>query len=165
MKKTLLVLGASGLTGSKIIKNASDFEVFGTYNSRIIENPDCSTMKLDVVDKDLAGKIFSEIKPDVVINTTASHNVDYCEENKAESDEVNTKAVKTLFDNCEKYGSKLIHFSTDFVFDGNSHKPYSETDTPNPINYYAKTKLEGEKLLLGNLHVVLRPSVVTVGLH
>jgi dTDP-4-dehydrorhamnose reductase len=73
---------------------------------------------------------------------------------------VNTKAVQLLYENSEKFGSKLIHISTDYVFDGLQNSPYSENDIAKPVSFYGKSKLDGEQVLSGTDHVVIRPSVV-----
>ena len=161
MKKKLLIFGVSGLTGYKIAKIAnSKFEIYGTYNSRPVEIPNCSIIKLDVTKKDEIEKLFSDIKPDIVVNTTALHNVDYCEENQDEAFAVNTNAIQYIFTNSEKVGSRFIHISTDYVFDGLSKTPYSENDPATPLSIYGKSKLDGEKILSGSNHLVVRPSVV-----
>ena len=161
IKKKVLVLGVSGLTGYKIAKQAnSSFEIYGTYNSRPVKIENSIIFKLNLEDEEEIKKIFSEVKPDLVINTTALHNVDFCEENQENATRVNTKAVQFLYQNSEKYGSKLIHISTDYVFDGLQTSPYTENDIANPLSFYGKSKLDGEKILSGTSHVVIRPSVV-----
>ncbi len=161
MKKKLLIFGVSGLTGYKIAKNAiQKYDVFGTFNIRSLKLENCTTYKLDLTSKDDVSRIFHEIKPDVVVNATALHNVDYCEDNKDVATRVNTEAVRTLYENSEKIGSRLIHISTDYVFDGEKNSPYSEHDKALPLSYYGKSKLDGEKILENSSHVVVRPSVV-----
>jgi len=161
LKKKLLIFGVSGLTGYKIVNTAQlKYEIYGTFNKRPIDLPNCSVSKIDLTNEHCVTKLFSEIKPDLVINTTALHNVDYCEENKNEALATNSKAIETLYNNSEKQGSKLIHISTDYVFDGNSTKPYTENDPPKPISVYGESKLKGEKFLEDSNHVILRPSVV-----
>lgn len=161
MKKKLLVLGISGLTGYKIAKAANpEYEVHGTFNIRPVKLENCTTFQLDLTKKEDVTRAFSDIKPDLAINTTALHNVDYCEENQEQATLVNTTAVKHLYENSEKTGSKLIHISTDYVFDGKKTSPYTELDEAIPISFYGKSKLEGEKVLAGSRHVVVRPSVV-----
>jgi len=155
------VLGVSGLTGYKISKIAnSKYDTYGTYNSRKVEIENCTISKLNLVNTDEVKKIFSDIKPEFVINTTALHNVDYCEENPQEATNVNTNVVKALNENSEKFGTKLIHISTDYVFDGNKKSPYTEDDVPTPVSFYGESKLEGEKILANTNHLVIRPSVV-----
>lgn len=159
--KKLLVFGSSGLTGYKILKLAnSNYEVFGTFNSRKIEMKNCTLQKINLLDESDVNKIFSEIKPDIVINTTALHNVDYCEENPDDAFNVNKNAVKILLENSEKFGCRFVHISTDYVFDGKNKIPYKEEDVATPLSVYGRSKLEGEKLLANTNHVVIRPSVV-----
>ncbi|MDE2589264.1 MAG: SDR family oxidoreductase, partial [Patescibacteria group bacterium] len=161
MKKKLLVLGASGLTGYKIVKAAySKFYISGTFNVRPVKFENCDTFQLDLTKKDDVVRIFSEIKPDLVINTTALHNVDYCEENHEQASQINTKVVKYIYESSEKTGSKLVHISTDYVFDGKKPSPYTESDKAIPISFYGQSKLQGEKILSDSRHIVVRPSVV-----
>ncbi|OLB91166.1 MAG: hypothetical protein AUH25_03315 [Thaumarchaeota archaeon 13_1_40CM_38_12] len=161
MKKKLLIFGISGLTGYKIAKNAiQKYDVFGTFNVRNVKLDNSTAYKLDLTNKEEVTKVFHEIKPDLVVNTTALHNVDYCEENKDSATKVNTEAVKTLYENSEKFGSRLIHISTDYVFEGKNNSPYSERDEALPLSYYGRSKLDGEKILENSRHVVVRPSVV-----
>lgn len=161
MRKKLLVLGASGLTGYKTVKIAApNYEVHGTFNARSVNIDNCNMYKTDLTNPDQVKKIFAEIKPDIVINTTALHNVDYCEDHPDAASSVNAQAVRYLRENSEKFGSKLIHISTDYVFDGKKSIPYKESDEAIPISSYGNSKLEGEQILDGSSYVVVRPSVV-----
>jgi dTDP-4-dehydrorhamnose reductase len=159
MKKKLLILGISGLTGYKIATNANNYDVYGTYNSRPISLDNCIVSKLDITNKAQLLQILSTTKPDVIINTTALHNVDFCEDNPNISYQVNTEAVESISKYCQHNDIRFIHVSTDYVYDGNSTKPYVETDDTHPLNTYGKSKLDGEKSLSEN-QVVIRPSVV-----
>ncbi len=157
----MLILGVSGLTGYKIAKTAnSQYEIYGSYNVRHAKIENCSVFQLDLTKKEDVTKVFSEIKPDVVINTTALHNVDFCEENHEQASAVNANVVRYLYENSEKYGSKLVHISTDYVFDGKKKTPYTESDKAAPLSFYGESKLQGEVILSGSRHVVVRPSVV-----
>ena len=161
MKKKLLIFGVSGLTGYKIAQQAiKDFDVYGIFNTRQITVPDCTISKMDITDKNQLDDLFSQITPDIVINTTALHNVDFCEDNKEKSFDVNCNAVRCLFENSQKHNSRLIHISTDYVFEGNNKKPYKEEDSPSPLSIYGLSKLEGENILSDSHHIVIRPSVV-----
>jgi len=159
--KTLLVLGASGLTGYKSMQLAKKrFEAYGTFNMRKLSSPDKSMLQLDVTKEDMLKKTFSEISPDIVLNTTALHNVDYCESHQGEAFNINAKVVGIIASLCNNLGSRLIHISTDFVFDGRKGN-YSESDFPNPQSVYAKSKLEGEvQAKKAASYSILRPSVV-----
>jgi len=86
-------------------------------------------------------------KFDLIINCAAFTQVDKAEQEAELANQINHLAVKQLASIASNQQSKLIHISTDYVFDGESNKPYLETDTPNPINAYSKTKLAGEKAL------------------
>lgn len=159
MKRTLLVLGASGLTGYKTMQLAKKrFDTHGTYNLRKTENE--SLIKLDVTRGDEMKKVVHEIKPDIIVNTVALHNVDYCETHEDEAYNVNSRVVGNLAEICNNLGVRLIHISTDFVFDGTVGN-YSESDKPNPLNVYARSKLEGEiHASKCSSFCILRPSVV-----
>ncbi len=160
-KKTLLILGASGLTGYKALQIAKKrFEVIGTYNQRAVQSDAGSLIKLDISKEEEVKRAFDEIKPDCVLNTTALHNVDYCETHPEESFNINTKAVGLFARLCNNKGSRLVHISTDFVFGGEKGN-YTETDSPNPLSLYAKHKLEGElEARKCSSFSILRPSVV-----
>ena len=141
MQKTLLILGASGLTGSKTMELAEKkFAALGTYNWRTTNR---SLIKLDISDFEAARKVVKEIKPNAVLNTTALHNVDYCESNPDEAFQINTNAVKNLVDACNNIGARFVQISTDFVFDG-IKGDYQESDIPNPLSVYGLSKLKGE---------------------
>ncbi len=160
-KATLLVIGASGLTGFKLVSIAKDrFNLYGTYNYRNPAFTHCENIQLDVTDADLTRKLIEDLRPDVIVNTSAIHNVDYCEERKEEARKVNVDAVRNLANVASKIGSRLIHISTDFVFDGKKGS-YTENDEPAPLSYYALTKLEGEKAAQSApSYAIVRPSVV-----
>lgn len=98
----------------------------------------------DVTNFEEIRKLFEELKPDVVVNAAAYTAVDKAEEEVENSTLVNELAVKNLATLCNQYSSLLIHYSTDYVFDGNGTKPWSETDTTSPINQYGISKRNGE---------------------
>jgi len=162
MLRKLLVLGASGLTGYKLLQLARQkFEAYGTYNSRsITQYKNESLFKLEIKKDEDLRKIFRDIKPDIVVNTIALHNVDYCEHHQDEAFYVNSKAVGIIANICNNIGSRLIQISTDFVFDGQKGN-YSELDVPNPLNAYGKSKLEGEiQAKKCASYLIIRPSVI-----
>jgi dTDP-4-dehydrorhamnose reductase len=87
--------------------------------------------KLDVTNEEGLTSLVHQIKPDLIINTTALHNIDYCETHPQEAFSVNTKVVATTAALCSNIGARLVHFSTDFVFDGKKNSPYNESDKLN----------------------------------
>ena len=158
----LLVIGGSGLLGYKVAKMASDeHETFLTYNYRSIQIEGCTALKLDKCDREAVFELLEKIKPDVVIDTAALHNVDYCETHPEEAWKVNVEGTRNVAEACKKVGAKIIFISTDYVFDGTKGY-YTEEDKPNPLSYYAKTKLEAEKIIqsLDVNYIIARPSVI-----
>ena len=107
--------------------------------------------KLDITDFATTEQIIREIRPDVLINCAAYTLVDKAEENPASSDLVNSSAVANLASLCKKFNIFLVHFSTDYVFDGKKNNFYSETDLPNPLNKYGRSKLQGEESIIKTL--------------
>ncbi len=106
---------------------------------------------LDITDEHQVAEMFAKYKPDVVINTAAMTNVDACENNREQAKQLNVDAVGYQVKALEAmrsadYDPHYIHLSTDFIFDG-ENGPYREEDTPNPLSWYAQTKLDAEKIV------------------
>jgi len=136
----IVLLGKTGMLGSyflKFLSGREDFEIYAFDRK-----------SLDVTDRKSVFSTFKKINPDFIINCTAYTNVEMAENEKALCDLVNVESVKYLAEVSSKFNIKLIHFSTDYVFDGQKNEPYIETDTPNPLNYYGFSKLNGEKAIL-----------------
>jgi len=158
----LLVVGGSGLLGYKVAEFAvEEFGTFATYNFRSVELQGCNLFKLDKCDRSATLALVKKIKPDVVIDTAALHNVDYCETHRNEAWKVNVDGTRNVADACRETNAKMIFISTDYVFDGKKDF-YNENDAPNPLHYYAKTKLEGENVVKeANInYAIARPSVI-----
>ncbi|KPV62352.1 MAG: dTDP-4-dehydrorhamnose reductase [Candidatus Bathyarchaeota archaeon BA2] len=158
----LLVVGGSGLLGYKVAELAvGEFETFATYNFRSVELQGCNFFKLNKCDRSATQALIKKIKPDVVIDTAALHNVDYCETHHDEAWKVNVEGTRNVADACKETSAKMIFVSTDYVFDGKKGF-YNEKDAPNPLHFYAKTKLEGEKVVreAGIDYAIVRPSVI-----
>ncbi len=101
---------------------------------------------MNITDLRLVKEVIGHVRPDVVVNCAAYTNVDASETDRSLAWKVNAEGPRNLASMVEKYGSRLIHISTDYVFDGRKDppEPYLENDEPNPLSYYGKTKLEGE---------------------
>jgi dTDP-4-dehydrorhamnose reductase len=99
-----------------------------------------SHAELDIADSAALDRAFEQVRPDVVFNCAAFHNVDVCETEPDSAWAVNVRAVRDL----ASRGAKLVHLSTNYVFDGRRERPYGEDDLPNPRSIYALTKLAGE---------------------
>ena len=130
----ILVTGAKGQLGSTFIRVLSDsYEVVGTVRD-----------ELDLTDDISVRAVISEVRPDLILNCAAYNEVDSAESCPETALAVNAFGVQALAVMAAEFSSTLVHFSTDFVFDGNTSKPYSEADTPNPQSVYATSKLLGE---------------------
>jgi dTDP-4-dehydrorhamnose reductase len=115
--------------------------------------------ELDIADSAAVDRAFEEVGPDVVFNCAAFHNVELCESEPDPAWEVNVRAVRDL----ASRGARLVHISTNYVFDGRREEPYAEDDAPSPRSIYALTKLAGEyaALAYGDRALVVR----TAGLY
>jgi len=121
-----------------------------------------SHTELDIADPAAVDRAFAEVQPDVVFNCAAFHNVDVCETEPDSAWAVNVRAVRDL----ATRGAKLVHLSTNYVFDGRREEPYAEDDVPAPRSIYAITKLAGEHAALayGERALVVRGAGL-YGLH
>lgn len=164
--KKILITGSNGLLGQKLVynlKQRKDVELYATAigENRLIDKSGYSFLSLDITDRNNVNKVIENVGPDVIINTAAMTNVDACEINKEACWKINVDAVNYLVEASIKSNSHFIHLSTDFVFDGESG-PYSEKDTPNPLHYYAESKLAAEKIIQkkSNNWAVLRTIII-----
>ena len=114
----------------------------------------------DIVDAKRTAAVMSEVSPSLIVHAAAFTNVDACEEEKDEAFRVNTRGTESLARAAREAGCLLVYISTDYVFDGSKGSPYTEADTPGPINYYGLTKFYGEKHVrdLVPRHLVVRTS-------
>lgn len=154
MIKKVLITGANGLLGQKLVQklaNRTEYQVIasGKGESRLpVDWAEGYTWaEMDVADEDQVQEVFALYQPDVVIHTAAMTNVDECEKDKAGCKRSNVDAVRNLVEACKTHHTFLVHLSTDFIFNG-EEGPYDETALPDPINYYGETKLESEKIVL-----------------
>jgi dTDP-4-dehydrorhamnose reductase len=153
----MILVTGSGLLGIEVIKVlGQEFKVVGTYNSK----PKEGAVRLDIMDRKGVFEAVSKLRPDAIVHTAALTNVDYCEDHRDEAMAINALGTKNVADAARQYGAKMIHVSTDFVFDGRG-RMYREDDPVSPISYYAYTKLLGEYYVLGlDDYVIARTSVV-----
>jgi dTDP-4-dehydrorhamnose reductase len=135
----ILVTGSNGQLGSEIkyLSQNDKQDIFFFTDKG----------ELDICDEDLVDSFVIQNEITAIINCAAYTAVDAAEDNPEMCDNINHKAVAILGSIAKKYNCKLIHISTDYVFDGNSYKPYIEEDQVNPISVYGKTKLAGEQSL------------------
>jgi dTDP-4-dehydrorhamnose reductase len=134
MKRLVLVLGAHGQLGEAMTAALGDIhEVVGW-----------SRADLDLHDADATSRRIAALCPDVVINCAAYNNVDGAQQQPEEALAVNAWAVRTMARAANELDATFVHYSTDFVFDGATDRPYREDDSPNPRGTYAVSKLLGE---------------------
>jgi len=158
-KRRLLVTGASGLLGNKIVElTKNDYTAIPLHKTKPLHS---NSLKLDITDTTEVLNLFHKLKPDVAIHTASETNVDKCETEKDQAWEINVEGTRNIAFACSKVGAKLVYTSTDYVFDGEKGN-YEERDEPNPINNYGFTKLEGEKQVIQYCqeYVILRTSVL-----
>lgn len=146
----ILVTGANGLLGQKLaallLKNDTMDIVLTARGKPAMPVGRARYLSLDITDRDAVADAFEDVRPDVVINAAAMTLVDQCETQREACWKANVDAVEYLVNACRHTNSRLIHVSTDFIFDG-SHGPLDEEAVPNPVNYYGETKLAGEHVI------------------
>lgn len=152
-KRTVIVTGANGQLGMSLKK------VYGEYVYDTLDLVFMGHEDLDITDEAMVIKAVSELKPYAIVNCAMYKDTAACEEEYLEAVKVNSNGPEILAHVCGMFGAKLIHISTDYVFDGEKGTPYTEYDMENPINAYGKTKLEGEKgVMLHENTMVIRTS-------
>ena len=127
------IIGSNGQLGMDVAAAFSGDECVGLTHTDI-----------EISDRDSVGRVMEAIRPDVVVNTAAYHKVDDCEKFPDRSFQINSLGALHLAQVTDNIGAKLVHISTDYVFDGAKRAPYVETDLPHPLNTYAVTKVAGE---------------------
>jgi dTDP-4-dehydrorhamnose reductase len=132
---TYLVTGAAGQLGSTFVRRLTG------RGARVVP---VDREEADLTDHQRVREIVADLRPDVVINCAAYNDVEGAEDQPAEAFAVNAFAVRTLARAAHDSGAVLVHYSTDFVFDGTASSPYAETDRPAPQSVYAQSKLVGE---------------------
>ena len=133
-----VVIGATGQLGSDLVRT---FDQPGELVA-------LSTRDVDILDSARTRSMLETLRPTCVINTAAYNLVDRAEDDERSAFALNAEAVGTLAAICQAAGARLVHFSTDYVFDGAKRTPYLETDSPQPVSVYGESKLAGERLAL-----------------
>lgn len=147
----IILIGADGQLGSDLVKEIPPGELFPLTEE-----------DMDIANRDLTLKVLKGYSPDVVINTAAYNDVDGCEDNELKAFEINARGAKNVALACKSCGAMMVHFSTDYVFDGRKKEPYLESDVPNPLSTYGLSKRAGEHyvqtLLDPNKYLLIRTS-------
>lgn len=148
----IIILGASGQLGKELsLELRENYDIY-SFSKR----------DLDITDLKKCFETIKSVKPNIIINCAAYTSVDDAENNNILAYKVNFEAVKSLVKICSNMRILLIHFSSDYVFDGFLKRDYTEMDLPNPLNIYGKSKLAGENeiLLKSNQFIIIRTSWV-----
>jgi dTDP-4-dehydrorhamnose reductase len=135
----ILLFGGFGQLGSEIRRLWRQAEIVSPAHRDV-----------DITDTDGVRRCIEGVKPAAVINCAAFHNVERCEVEAANAFAANTLAVNAMAESCAAHGIRFVTFSTDYVFDGELGRPYTEADAPHPVSVYAASKYAGE-LLVGRL--------------
>ena len=153
MPRTIVIVGSGGRLGAALLREwqARGEQVIG-FNRALMDLRDFASIREQLEPLDF----------DVLVNCAAQTNVDRCEREPEEAQQVNADAVATFADVCTRKKARFIHISTDYVFDGTKRTPYAESDAPNPISKYGHSKLNGERSMLAvsDRHLAVRVSWV-----
>jgi len=141
----VLIIGANGMLGHELA------QTFAKYNPTLWDMSD-----IDITDKSQVDEKICALNPEIIINAAAFTAVDKCEEQEEIATKVNGEAVGYLVEVAHRLNATLVHYSTDYVFDGEKKEGYVESYVPNPINAYGRSKLAGEKAM-GSLGATASP--------
>ncbi len=137
----ILVTGARGMLGRYLVGMLTNLSTAGNLGLEITAT---DREQLDITHRQETSRFIGDCKPEVVVNCAAFTNVDACETQISDAFAVNASGAKSVAMAGKQIGAKIVHISTDYVFDGAKMDSYSETDKPNPLSVYGKSKLEGE---------------------
>lgn len=148
----ILILGANGQVGWELQRSLAPL-------GRLVI---CDRQRGNLEDLDSLRSLVRSVRPGIIVNAAAYTAVDKAESDSARAQRVNTEAVGVLAELARARGAWLVHYSTDYVFDGSCSHPYREDDPTGPLNVYGRTKLEGEQAILasGCRHLIFRTSWV-----
>jgi len=150
--KKILLFGPNGQVGFELKKTLAPLGHIITAEKQ----------KVDFSIPQTIVKCIREVKPDIIVNAAAYTAVDQAESEKELANAINAIAPGVIAEEAKKIDALLVHYSTDYVFNGSSNTPYIESDLPDPINVYGKSKLSGEKAIedVSGRHLILRTSWV-----
>ena len=172
----ILITGSNGLLGQKLVyklRNQANVSLIATARgkNRLLKTDGYLYDEMDITNETEVHNILTKHMPDAVIHAAAMTNVDACETEKELAVAMNTSAVRYIVDALQNlqqknagYKPQLVHLSTDFIFDG-THGPLDENEKPNPLSFYAETKLNAEKIIQSSqLHWAIARTVLVYGI-
>jgi dTDP-4-dehydrorhamnose reductase len=148
MRPRILLIGKNGQVGGELRR----------LLPHLGETVSLGRQELDLTDSLAVRRVLRELRPNLVVNAAAYTAVDQAESNPETASAINTDAPAVIAEEAKKLAAALVHYSTDYVFDGDKKRPYEEADSPNPINVYGRTKLAGEQAIqkVGLPHLIFR---------
>ncbi len=152
MFDSLLVFGGGGFVGGNLctIAAARGVDVY-IADSRVRDAiPGASWRQIDVTNQTDVLELLSELRPDCVVDLAAVSDIDLAEQNNEVAERINVTAAQTIAQGCARFGSHFLYFSSDAVYSG-THGPYKESDPLEPVNYYGRSKKEGEAAIRAEL--------------
>lgn len=146
----ILLLGSLGQLGWELHRTLVSLGEVAAFDSS----------RLDLTNGEATRKLIRSIRPNVIVNAAAYTAVDQAENEPELAEAINSKGPAILAEEALSAGTALIHYSTDYVFDGKKNAPYDETDRPNPLNVYGRTKLSGEQAIrqIAKAYLIIRTS-------
>jgi len=172
----ILITGSNGLLGQKLVyklRNQANVSLIATARgeNRLLKTDGYLYDEMDITNETQVHNVLTKHMPDAVIHAAAMTNVDACETEKELAVAMNTSAVRYIVDGLQNlqqknagYKPQLVHLSTDFIFDG-THGPLTEDEKPNPLSFYAETKLDAEKIVQSStLHWAIARTVLVYGI-
>lgn len=145
--KRIMITGAVGQLGLALNRLLQGKDEYQLYRTDAFEGEDKSVEVLDITKKEAVNHYIDQIKPDIIINCAAMTAVDLCETEQEKAYLINAMGPKNLAAAAGRTGAKLVHVSTDYVFDGTADTPYTEEAPTNPISVYGKTKQAGDEFV------------------
>ncbi len=165
----IVVTGSNGLLGQKLtdrmLAEPGKWQLIATSRgpNRHAVQEGYVYEDADVTDTAQMRSLVQKHQPEVIIHTAAMTNVDTCEQDKEGCRQLNVKAVEGIVAICKEQSVRLIHLSTDFIFDGEDG-PYTEDAKPNPLSYYGQSKLDGEEIIKGSgCHWAILRTIIVYG--
>lgn len=156
-KKKILLISCTGQVGAELWRSLQPL------GEVIPADRDLSTViRLDLINPSQIQQVVEQIKPDIIVNAAAYTAVDKAEQDQSTAMAINATALEILANLAKQHHALLVHYSTDYVFDGTKNAPYLESDAPNPLNMYGKSKLAGDQAIQasGCHHLIFRTSWV-----
>jgi dTDP-4-dehydrorhamnose reductase len=156
-KKKILLISCTGQVGAELWRSLQALGEVVPVDQHLT-----TVARLDLTNEKQIREIIQQVKPNIIVNAAAYTAVDKAEQDQQVAMAINATAPQILADLAKQTNALLVHYSTDYVFDGTKNEPYLETDTPNPLNMYGKSKLAGDQAIQasGCNHLIFRTSWV-----